>query len=327
VRKILTEVRGLLAPALFSASLLSSLAWGDQPSSIPRIGILNPIPSSTLEEGLHEGIQRAGYVEGRTILLEWRRSTGTEEELRSLAIDLTAAKVDLIVAIGSPAARAALQVTTVPVVFLSGDPVRAGFAASLAKPGGNGTGVSVLTPELEPKRMELLHLLVPQARRIGELHNPSNPLASLVATDLQTAARTLGLQLEVFNAPTVRGLDAALDALRRNPPDALIVSTEAFFLTYKAKIAQAVRKAKIPAIFPYREYGADGALMSYGPNLQQIGRLLAVYVDKVLRGAKPADLPIEQMSKYELVIDLRIAREMGVQVPQQLLLRADEVIR
>jgi len=181
--------------------------------------------------------------------------------------------------------------------------------------------------ELEPKRLELLHQLAPHARRIGYLFNLSNPLASAVTAEVKTAAQTLGLQLKVFNAPTARELDTALDTLLRNPPDALLVSPEAFFLAYKAKIAQVVRKAKIPAIFPYREYGVDGALMSYGPNLQQIGRLLAVYVDKVLRGAKPADLPIEQMSKYDLVIDLRVAREMGVQVPQDLLMRADEVIR
>jgi ABC-type uncharacterized transport system substrate-binding protein len=306
---------------------LCAIVHADQPLATPRIGVLNPFPSSTLEEGIRDGIHQAGYTEGKTIILEWRRSTGPEEELRSLAIDLVRSKVDLIVAIGSPATRAALQVTTVPVVLLSGDPVGAGFAASLARPGGNGTGVSVLTPELVPKRLELLHLLVPQARRIGYLVNLSNPLASGIMADLQTAARKLGLQIETFDAPTVRTLDTALDAIRRNPPDALIVSSEAYFLTYKAKIAQAVRKAKIPAIFTYREYVADGALVSYGPSLKQIGGLLAVYVDKILRGAKPADLPIEQMSKYELVIDVRVAREMSMQVPQELLLRADEIIR
>jgi ABC-type uncharacterized transport system substrate-binding protein len=307
--------------------LLSPLSAATQSSSVRRIGVLNPFPSSSLDEGLRDGIQKAGYIEGRTILIDWRRSTAPEEELRSLASDMARARVDLIVAIGSPAARAALQVTTVPVVFVSGDPVGAGFAANLARPGGNGTGVSVLTPELEPKRLELLHVLVPQARRIGYLVNLSNPLASGIMADLQTAARKLGLQIETFDAPTVRKLDTALDAIKRNPPDALIVSSEAYFLTYKAKVAQAVRNAKIPAIFTYREYVAAGALVSYGPSLKQIGGLLAVYVDKILRGAKPADLAIEQTSKYELVIDVRVAREMSMQVPQELLLRADEIIR
>jgi ABC-type uncharacterized transport system substrate-binding protein len=319
------KMRMIMGVAIVTV-LLSPLTAAAQ-SSVRRIGVLNPLPSSSLDEGLRDGLQKAGYIEGRTILIDWRQTTAPEEELRSLASDMARARVDLIVAIGSPAARAALQVTTVPVVLVSGDPVGAGFAASLARPGGNGTGVSVLTPELEPKRLELLHLLVPQARRIGYLVNLSNPLASVMMADLQTAARKLGLQIETFDAPTVRTLDTALDAIRRNPPDALIVSSEAYFLTYKAKIAQAVRKAKIPAIFTYREYVADGALVSYGPSLKQIGGLLAVYVDKILRGAKPADLPIEQMSKYELVIDLRVAREMSMQVPQELLLRADETIR
>ena len=302
-------------------------AHADQLPGVRHVGLLDPFSSSTLEEGIRDGIHQAGYTEGKTIVIEWRRSTGPEEELRALASDLADAKVELIVAIGSPATRAALQVTTVPVVFISGDPVGAGFAANLAKPGGNATGVSVLSPELEPKRLELLHQLAPRARRVGNLRNLLNPLASRELEAVRTAARVFGLQLKVFNAPTVRGLDTALDAIRHNPPDALIVSPEAFFQAHSAKIAQTVRKARIPAIFPYREYVADGALMSYGPNLKQIGHLVAVYVDKILRGAKPADLPIEQMSKYDLIVNLRVAREMGIHVPQDLLLRADEVIR
>ena len=160
-----------------------------------------PFPSSTLEEGLRDGLHQAGHIEGTTIVIEWRRSTGPEEELRLLAVNLADAKVDVIVAVGSPATRAALQVTTLPVVLISGDPVRAGFAASLARPGGNGTGVSVLSPELEPKRLELLHQLVPRARRIGYLANLSNPLASVVVAEVQTAARTLGLQLGLVQCP------------------------------------------------------------------------------------------------------------------------------
>ncbi len=322
------KAKSALAALVCLASVLfCPVVYSVQPPAIPRVGVLDTNFSATMEEGIRDGIRQAGYSEEKTIIFEWRRSLGPEDELRSLALDLANAKVDLIVAIGSPATRAALKVTTVPVVFISGDPVRAGFAVSLAKPSGNATGVSVLSPELTAKCLELLHQLAPRARRVGNLRNLLNPLASRELEEARTAARVLGLQLEVFNAPTVRELGTALDAIRRNPPDALLVSAESFFLAHSAMIAQTVRKAKIPAIFPYREYVVDGAPVSYGPDLKQIGRLLAVYVDKILRGAKPADLPIEQMSRYDLVIDLRAAREMGIYVSQDLLLRADEVIR
>jgi len=188
-------------------------------------------------------------VEGENILIEVRRSLGGDEELRALASELAAAKVELIVAYGTLPARVALRATTLPLVFASGNPIDTGLATSFAKPGGNGTGVSTITAELTPKRLEIL------------------------------------------------------------------------------KVAQAVRKTRLPAIFPRREYHEEGVLMSYGPNAREVQRKLVAYVDKILKGAKPSDLPIEEMSKYELVIDLRVAHELGIEVPQELLLRADEVIR
>ena len=299
----------------------------DQPPAMSRIGVLNPFGIATLEQSLQDELRQRGYMEGKNIVIDWRRSTGTEEELRQLAIELARSKADLIVALGSPATRAALQGTILPVVFLVGDPVATGFAASLAKPGGSGTGVSVLTPELNPKRLEFLHLIAPRARRIGLLTNSSNPLSSRSKEDVRTAARTLGIQIEVLDARNQRELETALNTIRHSPPDGLLVSAEAFFMASKAKISQTVHKARIPAIFPYREYHANGALISYGPDLNQVGHLMGVYVDKILKGAKPADLPIEQISKYQLIIDLRVAREIGITVPLELLLRADEVIR
>jgi putative ABC transport system substrate-binding protein len=197
--------------------------------------------------------------------------------------------------------------TDVPVVFISGDPVGAGFAASLAKPGGRATGVSVLSPELDAKRLELLHQLAPRARRVSNLRSLVNPLAgreleTVDCTSTWSSARSA-------QRPLRKRLGCGTEYDPAQTPDALLVSAEAFFIAHSAKIAQTVRKAKVPAIFPYREY------------------LLGLYVDKILRGANPADLPIEQMSKYELVIDLRAAREMSIHVAQDLLFRADELIK
>ena len=316
-----------LAWIALAIAFLTGAAHADQPPGIPRIGVVNPFGISTLEESLRDELRQRGYIEGKNIVIDWRRPMGTEEELLLLTIELARSKAELIVTIGSPATRAALQGTMLPVVFLVGDPVATGFAASLAKPGGNGTGVSVLTPELNQKRLELLHQIAPRARRIGLLTNLSNPLASRSTEDVRAAARTLGIKVEVLNAQNARELDTALDTIRRSPPDGLLVSAEAFFMARKAKIAQTVRKARIPAIFPYREYHAEGVLMSYGADLSQVGRLMGVYADKILKGAKPAELPIEQVSKYQLIIDLRVAREIGVTVPQELLYRADEVIK
>ncbi len=257
----------------------------------------------------------------RAVFVEYRK------ELRSLASELASAKVELIVAFGTPAARAVLQTTPVPVVFLAGDPVGTGLAASLARPGGQSTGVSMLNPELAGKRMQLLQQVAPGIRRIVFLMNSSNPLNVRMLEEAQTAARTLSVELVALDARNADEIDAALRAMPRGVADGVLVSPDPLFVKNTTKIAQAVRRAKLAALFPYKEYHDDGVLMSYGANRTEAARKLAVYVDKILKGAKPSELPIEQMSKYDLIIDLRVAREMGIKVPQDLLLRADEVIR
>jgi len=214
-----------------------------------------------------------------------------------------------------------------PIVFVSGDPVATGLAASLAKPGGNATGVSVVSTELFPKRLEYLHWLAPRARRIAFLTNSSNPIASTQLEATQKAAQLLGVQLVKLDARNESELRTVLHALERGAADGAIVSNDLVYRSTASKVAQVIRKARLPAIFPYRQYLNEGGLMSYGPDPRDVGRKLAVYVDKILKGAKPTDLPIEQLSKYELVIDLRVARELNLTVPQELLLRADEVIR
>ena len=248
--------------------------------------------------------------------------------MRSLATDLVHAKMDVIVVYGTPAARAALGATgTIPVVFLSGDPVASGVAASLARPGHNGTGVSGVLTELTAKRLELLFQVVPRARRIAYLTNSSNPAATPQREAAQKAARTLGVQLIYLDARNADELTVALGAMPRSAANGVLISGDALLHANKPRIAHAVREARLPSVSPYKDYHEEGVLMSYGPNLIAVGRKLAVYVDKILKGAKPADLPIEEMSTYELVINLRVARELGLKVPQELLLRADEVIR
>jgi len=311
----------------FVITFLIGAAYADQPPRIPRIGVLMPAVAS-MEEGLRQGLNELGYIEGKNIVIEWRRSAGTDQELRSLATDLVRSKAEVLVAVGTAAARVALATTTtVPVVFHVGDPVAMGMAASLAKPGGNGTGVSVISTELIVKRLELLHQLVPKAKRVLFLSNPSNPMATQLLDKLQKAARSLELHLETLNARNIPEIDAALPRMRRTVADICLVGGDLLFLAEKGRISWAIRENKLPAVFAYREFHDDGALMSYGTSLKATMHSMAKFVDKIIKGAKPADLPIEQISRYQLVIDVRVAREMGITVPQELLFRADEVIR
>jgi putative ABC transport system substrate-binding protein len=237
------------------------------------------------------------------------------------------AKVNVVVVFSTPAARAALTATKIPVVFLVGDPVGTRLAMSLSHPGGRGTGVSMLMPEMVSKRVELLLQLAPGIRRIVFLTNSYNPLNVRMLEEARRATAALGVELTTVDVRSADELDAALHTMPRGTTDGLVVSPDLLLLANKAKISQAVRKARLPAIFPYRAYHEDGVLMSYGGNVKEAARKLAVYVDKILKGADPSELPIEQMSKYDLIVDLRVARAMGIHVPPDLLQRADEVIR
>ena len=319
--------RSLLTGAF--ALLLGAAADSAAPADPPRIGFLTPLPESGPdEEGFRQGLRELGYIEGKNIVIDWRRG-GTGPELRSLADALVKGKVKVIVASGAPATKAAMQVTAIiPVVFVAvGDPVAGGFAASLARPGRNGTGVSVVATELYPKRLELLHRLAPKARRITCILNSSHPLTATYLKDMGMAARTFGIGLETLDARDTRELDAALQSLDKNPPEAIFVGGDFLYLAHKEKVAAAVRKSRVPAIFAWDDYHEHGALMSYGPSLRETGRLAADYVPKILKGASPSELPIQQISRFELIIDLRVARELGIKVARDLLARADRVIR
>lgn len=317
--------RPLIALAVYAPLFLGS-AQAD-PTPIPRIGVLVRLTSSPIEEGIRDGLRELGYTEGKNIAIEWRRSAGGNEE-RLLAADLARSKVDVLVTINTGAGRAALESsTTVPVVFISGDPVGTGLAASLAKPGRNGTGVSVVSTELFPKRLEYLHWLAPRARRIAFLLNSSNPIAAPTREATEKAALTLGVELIILSVRNEAELGVTLRELRRGAADGVIVAGDPFFFSSRSKIVRAIRESKRPAVLPYPHDCDRSVLMCYGPNMREVGRRLAVYVDRILKGANPADLRIEQINKYELIIDLNVARELKLDVPNDLLLRADEVIR
>ena len=315
-------IRGLLAHVC--AAVLLTTAQADEPAT-PRIGVLAaPAP---YEQGLRDGLAKLGYVEGKSIAIDWRRSRGAVDELRSLVTDLVNSKPSLIVAFGTPAARAALQVATMPIVFLSSDPVATGLVSNLARPGGNATGVSATGVELTGKRLQLLLEVAPRARRIGCLVNTSNPVGALQLEQAQKAARSFNIELVKLDARNDTQVDAALRTISHSALDAVLVTGDNLLFTNGAKIADAIRKTRLPAIFPNRELQGQDGLVSYGPSLKEGGRMTAVYVDKILRGAKPGELPIEQVSKLDLVIDLRVAHAQGIKVPEELLYRADEVIR
>ena len=323
---LLLACRRMTGVALVVTMLIGA-ADAEQPPRIPRIGVLMP-PVTSMEEGLRQGLHELGYIEGKNIVIDWRRSTGTLEELRLLATDLIRSKVDLIVVVGSSATQAAMETTnTVPVVFHVGDPVASGFALSLARPGGNGTGVSVISTELTAKRLEILHQLIPRSKEIAYLRNPSNPAAQQLLEEVRKAARALGLRVAVLDAKNVREIDIALDKMRRNAVNGCLVGGDLLYISERGRISRSIRKSGQPSVFPYLEFHEDGALMSYGPSLKSTMRSVSTYVDRILKGAKPGELPIEQISKFQLVIDERVAKEMGITVPMELLLRADEVIR
>ena len=312
------------------ALLLGAAAGGAVTADPPRVGFVTPLPESGSDrEGFRLGLRELGYVEGKNILMEWRQHGDADTELRALTEALVKTKVDVLVASGSKAARASMQATaTTPVVFAgTGDPIAAGFAESLARPGKNATGVSVVASELYPKRLEFLRLLAPKARRIAYMTNSSNPIAARLLEEAQTAAHTLGIRLQTLDARNLSELEAVLQVLNKNPPEAILVGGDLLFLAHKKKVAAAIRKSRVPTMFPYEDYHEHGALMSYGPSIKEAGRLAASYIDKILKGANPSEMPIQQISRFELIIDKRLARELGIDVPPELFARADKVIK
>jgi putative tryptophan/tyrosine transport system substrate-binding protein len=268
-------------------------------------------------------------VEGRNLVLEYRWTEGRDERFPDLAADLVGRKVEVIVTWGTPAAKAAKAATsTIPIVMAAiGDALGTGLVASLARPGGNITGLSALNPELEGKRLELLKEAVPTLTRVAFLWNPDHPLHQVVLQDTQWAAQALGVSLHLVGVPGYTDFEAAFAAMTREGAEALIVAPDAVFVLHRARIAALAAQHRLPAIYLHRDHVHAGGLMAYGPSYHDLFRRAATYVDKILKGATPADLPVEQTMRFELLINLKTAEALGLTLPPLLLLRADEVIK
>jgi putative ABC transport system substrate-binding protein len=309
-------------------------AEAQQAAKVPRIGflLLNPAANPHLLEAFRQGLRDLAYVEGRNLVIEYRDAEGKPERLPALAAELVALKVDVIVAGGQPHAMAAKQATkTIPIIFASvGDPVASGFVTSLARPGGNVTGLSNLTPELVGKRLELLKQAVPGLSRVAVLWQPGGQGEHADKDMLKggdAAARTLGVRLQVVEARGPADFDKAFSEMTKARAGALTVLPSPIFINERRRLVDLAAKNRLPAVYPSRDYADGGGLMSYGSNLADLFRRAATYVDKILKGAKPGDLPVEQPTKFELVINLKTANALGLTIPQSVLGRADEVIQ
>ena len=302
-----------------------------QQKAMPVIGYLGARSRgdvASLVAAFRQGLGETGYVEGQNLAIEYRYAEGSYDRLPALAADLVGRKVDLILAGGDPSALAAKSATsTIPIVFIGGgDPVRDGLVASLARPGGNLTGVSFLNVELMPKRLELLSELAPQAGVIALLVNPNTPNTEQIIKDVQEAARAKGVQLPILKADTESEIDAAFATLVQLQAGALVVGADPFFNSRRDQLVALASRHAVPTIYPWREAAAAGGLISYGTSLTAALHQAGIYAGKILKGAKPADLPVQQPTRFELVINLKTAKALGLTVPQTLFARADEVI-
>jgi putative ABC transport system substrate-binding protein len=320
------QVMALLAAAAARPSLLHA-----QQRAVPVVGLLSSgalDAYADLIAAFRQGLREAGYVEGDNVAIEARGADGRFERTAELAAGLVSRGLAVIVATGNGSALAAKAAgATVPLVFLSqGDPVAFGLVASLNRPGGNATGVSLLALDLLGKRLEIARQLAPATGRIAMLFNPKGAEAELQGKELQDAARRVGQPIQRLDASTPGDLDAAFASLAELRAAALVVSTDSFLFSRRDRIIELAAQAAVPAIYDRREFAAAGGLMSYGPDYADAFRRLGIYTGKVLKGAKPADLPVEQSTKVELVINLKTAKSLGLTLPLPLLGRADEVI-
>lgn len=302
---------------------------------VPVIGFLSVEasgPAQSIENALLQGLGEAGYIEGRSVVVERRWAEGQYDRLPALASELVDRKVDVIVTGGGPpVARAAKNATsTIPIVFVVGsDPVEEGLVSSLARPGGNVTGVSILVVDLLPKRLDLLSELVPEAKTVTLLMNPNSPNRASnhrVLQEMDQVARSKGLRLDILQASTEREVDSAFTSLARSRAIALVVHTDAFFNSRRDQLVRLAAQHAIPAIYTWREFATAGGLVSYGPSRASLYRLAGVNAGRILKGSKPADLPVVQPTVFELVVNLKTAKALGLTVPPSILARADEVI-
>jgi putative ABC transport system substrate-binding protein len=317
---------------LGGAAVAWPFALRAQQKAMPVIGFLSsrtPGDAAAVVAAFHQGLAETGYVEGQNVAIEYRWAEGRYDQLPALAVDLVGRKVDLIVASGAPpSVQAAKSATsTIRIVFPAlGDPVRAGVVASLARPGGNLTGSSIMATELTPKRLELLSELVPQSHVIALLVNPNSPEAEPTIRDAQEAARTKGVQLDILKAGTEGEIDAAFASLVQRQAGALIVGNDPFFDGRVEQLVALASRHAVPAIYYSREFAASGGLISYGPSFTALYREAGIYAARILKGEKPADLPVQQPTAFDLVVNLNTAKALGLTVPPSILARADEVV-
>ena len=300
------------------------LAEAQQARPVRTVGVMvsRPEASRSFEEGLRE----LGWVEGKSVSLE-RRVSADYQKLSRFAADLVQIPVDVIFAGNGPSTRAAMEATqTVPIVTLSGDPVSAGFVTSLARPGANVTGLAIMHTELSGKRLEILTQALPTARRIAVLANPANPPTPAMRRETERRASAIGVELLPLEANAPERLADVLAAVAQKNPDALVVLADPMFYVNRRQLVEAAARHRLPAIYEWREFVEAGGLMAYGPRIEDLHRRAATYVDRILKGAKPSDLPVEQATKFELVINLKTAKALGLTIPRSLLLRADQVI-
>ena len=316
---------------LGGAAVAWPIAARAQQAAMPVIGFLR---SSSIERSMHlvtafrQGLKEAGYSEGQNVAIEYRSAEGQYDRLPALAADLVRRQVRVIVATGTlaPAMAAKAATATIPIVFTGEDPVSAGLVASLNQPGGNATGVSTLTTDIASKRLGLLHELAPRATTIVLLNNPTIRAGEGYLQDLQSAARSLGKQIRVLDAVNEGEIDAAFVAMARERPDALLLGTDPFLVSRREQVVALANHYRMPALYTWREFAEVGGLLSYGPIHTEPYRLVGIYTGRILKGAKPAELPVIQSTKFELVINLKTARRIGFEIPPTLLARADEVI-
>jgi ABC-type uncharacterized transport system substrate-binding protein len=317
------------------SAMLSALSFpveAQQPGKVPRIGFLGN-STATLEANLiapfREGLRDLGYVEGKNIVIEWRWAEGKYERFPTLIAELIASKVDLIVTAGTPATVALKKATTtLPLVMIAvGDPVGSGLIASLAHPGENLTGLTSISPELDGKRLELLREVVPKISHVAVLWNPTSPLQVAAERETQTAAHAMKIKVLSLGVQAEEQFDDAFATILRERPAALLVLADRLFLHHRARIMDFATKHHLPGVHAYVELVEAGGLMSYGPSYAGMHRRAAYFVDRILKGTKPADLPVEAPAKFELVVNLKAAKKIGLTIPQSVLYRADKVIR